>query len=79
MNHTKIFKGWSLRDASSELVPQWYKTFLHDHRGRVEMKKPTSFSNKSRSVGSIKLKVSFTKETYKRDEYIMILCGGPDS
>jgi len=47
MNHAKIFKGWSPRDAPSELVPQWYKTFPPDHFGRVEMNKPTRFSNKT--------------------------------
>jgi len=29
----------------SELVPNWYKQFLPDHFGRVEMKKPTRLSN----------------------------------
>jgi len=47
MNHAKIFKGWSPRDAPSELVPQWYKTFPPDYFGRVKMKKPTRFSNQN--------------------------------
>ena len=46
MNHAKKIKGWSPWHASFELVPQWYKTFPPDHLGRLEMKKPTRFSNK---------------------------------
>jgi len=52
MNHANIFKGWSSQDAPSELVPQWYKTFPPDHFGRVEMKKPTRFSNKTNTAWS---------------------------
>jgi len=47
MNHVKIFKGWPPRDAPSELVQLWYKTFPPDHDGRVEMKNPTRLSNKT--------------------------------
>jgi len=46
MNGSKKIKGWSLRDALWELVPEWYKKFPQDHFGRVEMKKPTGLSNK---------------------------------
>jgi len=47
MNHVKIFKGWPLRDAPSELVQLRYKTFPPDHDGRVEMKDSTRLSNKT--------------------------------
>jgi len=52
MNHAKIFEGWSPRDAPSELVPQWNKTFPPDHFGRVEMKNPTTFSNNTSTAWS---------------------------
>jgi len=29
VNHVKIFKGWPLRDAPSELVQLWYKKHFH--------------------------------------------------
>jgi len=47
MNQVKIFKGWPPRDAPSKLVQLWYKSFPSDHRGVVEMKTPTSLSNKT--------------------------------
>ena len=47
VNHVKIFKGWPLRDAPSELVQLWYKTFLPDRFLSGEMKKPTMLSNKT--------------------------------
>ena len=43
MNHAKIFKGWSPRDARSE----WYQIVPRDHFVRVQMKKPSSFSKKN--------------------------------
>jgi len=46
MDHVKIFKVWSPRDAPSNLVQLWYKTFPPDQRGQVEMQKPTGLSNK---------------------------------
>jgi len=46
MDHLKIFKGWPPRDAPSNLVQLWYKTFPSDHDGQVEMK-PTRLSNKT--------------------------------
>ena len=47
MNHVKIFEGWPLRDAPSELVQLWYKTFPPDHGGQAELKNPTRLSNKT--------------------------------
>ena len=47
MNHVKISNGWSLRDASSELVQLWYKTLSPNHDGLVEMKNPTRLNNKA--------------------------------
>jgi len=47
MNHIEKFKGWPLRDAPSELVQLWYKTFLPDRFLSGEMKKPTMLSNKT--------------------------------
>jgi len=52
MNHVKISKGWSLRDAPSKLVQLWYQTFPDDHSGQLEMKKPTRSSNKSSTAWS---------------------------
>ena len=52
MNDTKIFKGWSPRDAPSELVPQWYKKIPPDQHGRVEMEKPNRCSNKTSTAWS---------------------------
>ena len=47
MNQVKIFKGWPPRDAPSELVQMWYKSFPPDQRGLVEIKNPTRLSNKT--------------------------------
>jgi len=52
MNHVKIVKGWPPRDASSQLVQQWYKTFQSDHSGQIKMKEPTRLSNKTSIKGS---------------------------
>jgi len=52
MNHVKIFKGWPSRDAPSKLVQLWYKNFSPDHRGQVEMKKPTILINKTSTAWS---------------------------
>ena len=52
MNHVKTFKGWPLRDAPSELVQLWYKTFSTDHDGQVEMKNLTRLSNKTSTAWS---------------------------
>jgi len=52
MNHVKIFKGCTPRDAPSKLVQLWYKTFPPDSRGLVEMKNPTRLSNKTSTAWS---------------------------
>jgi len=52
MNHVKIFKGWSPRDAPSKLVQLWYKSFPPDQRGLVAMKPPTRLSNKTSNASS---------------------------
>ena len=36
----KKINGWPPRDAPSELVQLWYKTFPCDHNGQLEIKKP---------------------------------------
>jgi len=35
INHVKIFKSWSLRDAPLELVQLWHRTFPPDNDGQV--------------------------------------------
>jgi len=52
MNHVKICKGWPPRDSPSELVQLWYKTFPPDHDGQLEMKNPTTLSNKTSTARS---------------------------
>jgi len=52
MNHVKRFKGWPPRDAPSKLVQMWYKSFLPDQRGLVEMKNPTRLSDKTSNAWS---------------------------
>ena len=52
MNHVKIFKGWPPRDAPSKLAQLWYKSFLPDQSGLVEMKIPTRLSNKTSNASS---------------------------
>jgi len=49
MNHEK---GWPPRYATSKLVQLWYKTFPLDQRGLIEMKNPTTLSNKTSNAGS---------------------------
>jgi len=46
LNHVKYFGARPPRDAHSKLVQLWYKSFQRDHRGQVEMRKPTRLSNK---------------------------------
>jgi len=45
-------KGWPPRDAHSNLVKLWYKSFQNDQRGQIEMKNPTILSNKTSTAGS---------------------------
>jgi len=52
MNHVKIFKGWPLQDAPSELVLLWYKYFHQADFCLAEMKKPTVLRNKCSTAGS---------------------------
>ena len=52
INHAKVLKGWSPRDAPRELVPQWDKTFPCEHVGRMEMKTPAGLSNKTSTANS---------------------------
>jgi len=47
VNNVKILKGWPPRDAPSELVQMWYKTFPPDQRGLTEMKNLARLSSKS--------------------------------
>ena len=52
MHYLKIFKGLPTRDAPSELVQLLHKMFPPDHDGQVEMKTPTTLSNKTSTAWS---------------------------
>jgi len=52
VNHVKLFNGWPPRDAPSQLVQLWYKTFPPDQCDQVEIEKPTRLSNKTSTACS---------------------------
>jgi len=47
MNHENKFKGRPHQFALLELVPDWYKTLLHDHFGQAKMNDSTMLNNET--------------------------------
>jgi len=47
VNHVKTFKDQPCRFAFSKLVQAWYKIFLPDHLGQVEINDSTMLRNKT--------------------------------
>jgi len=48
----QLFKGQPRRFALWELVPNWYKSFLHDHFGQLKIKDITMLSNETSTTDS---------------------------